>query len=243
MIDSDFAFVKFYGQPAKEFLMNQSKLIDHTLLAAQATQAQVARLCGEAAEYGFCSVCVNPARVAFAKAQLAGTDVKVCTVIGFPLGATTSSAKAFETKDAIANGADEVDMVMNIGLAKDGDWAGVEADIRAVLAAADGKALVKVILEICLLTEEEIRKACACALAAGADFVKTSTGFSTGGATVEAVRLMRECVGNKMGVKASGGVRTARDMAAMVAAGGSRIGASAGVALLNDSSGEMNHDY
>ena len=215
--------------------MNQSKLIDHTLLAAQATQAQVARLCGEAAEYGFCSVCVNPARVAFAKARLAGTDVKVCTVIGFPLGAATSSAKAFETKDAIANGADEVDMVMNIGLAKDGDWAGV--------AAVDGKALVKVILEICLLTEEEIRKACACALAAGADFVKTSTGFSTGGATVEAVRLMRECVGNKMGVKASGGVRTARDMAAMVAAGGSRIGASAGVALLNDSSGEMNHDY
>ncbi|WP_373741454.1 deoxyribose-phosphate aldolase [Neisseria sp.] len=211
--------------------MNNAKLIDHTQLAAAATRAQIEKLCREAAEYGFWSVCVNPSRVAEAKALLAGSGVKVCTVVGFPLGASSTQTKAFETRAAVADGADEIDMVMNIGLAKDGDWAAVRADIAAVAEAAK-PALLKVILETCLLTPEEIRRACECAVAAGADFVKTSTGFSTGGAKAEDVRLMRECVGASFGVKASGGIRTAADLEAMVAAGADRIGASAGAALL-----------
>lgn len=221
--------------------MSKSKFIDHTLLAAKATQAQIEQLCQEALQHDFCSVCVNPFWVSFAKQRLQGSDVKVCTVIGFPLGANTSSLKAFETEEAVKNGADEVDMVMNIGLAKAGDWAGVEADMKAVVQAANG-ALVKVILETCLLNEEEIRRACQAAVAAKVDFVKTSTGFSSGGATVEAVKLMRECVGTDIGVKASGGIRSAEDFAAMVAAGANRIGASAGVALLGGEGG-TGHDY
>lgn len=221
--------------------MSKSKFIDHTLLAAKATQAQIEQLCQEALQHDFCSVCVNPFWVSFAKQRLQGSDVKVCTVIGFPLGANTSSLKAFETEEAVKNGADEVDMVMNIGLAKAGDWAGVEADMKAVVQAANG-ALVKVILETCLLSEEEIRRACQAAVAAKVDFVKTSTGFSSGGATVEAVKLMRECVGADIGVKASGGIRSTEDFAAMVAAGANRIGASAGVALLGGEGG-TGHDY
>lgn len=209
-----------------------ARLIDHTLLAAQATPDEIARLCDEAREHGFCSVCVNPVHVPQARAALQGSDVKVCTVIGFPLGANTSATKAFEAAEAVKNGADEVDMVINIGLAKAGKWAVVQDDIAAVVRAVAPQTVVKVILEICLLNEGEIRKACAAAVAAGAHFVKTSTGFSSGGATVEAVRLMRECVGKDFGVKASGGIRTPEDFAAMVAAGANRIGASAGIKLL-----------
>lgn len=223
--------------------MKASQYIDHTLLLAQATQSEIEQLCQEAKKYNFCSVCVHPTWVAFARQQLHYSTVKVCTVIGFPLGANTSEVKAFETQNAIANGADEVDMVINIGWAKAGNWLGVENDIRSVVQATSGKALVKVILETCLLSDEEIRHACACALRAGADFVKTSTGFSTGGATIKAVELMRESVGNKMGVKASGGVRTATDMAAMIEAGATRIGASAGVALLDDNAASASGNY
>ncbi|XXQ69296.1 deoxyribose-phosphate aldolase [Neisseriaceae bacterium B1] len=223
--------------------MKQSKLIDHTLLAAKATQPEIERLCDEAREHDFCSVCVNPTWVALAKEKLADSDVKVCTVIGFPLGASTSEVKAFETQNAIANGAQEVDMVMNIGWAKAGQWDKVVQDMAAVVQAAGGNAVVKVILETCLLTEDEIRHACEAAVKARVDFVKTSTGFSTGGAMVEAVKLMREVVGSEMGVKASGGVRTAADMEAMVAAGANRIGASAGVALLGQDTGGNNHAY
>lgn len=215
--------------------MKLSRYIDHTLLAPQATAAQIVQLCHEARAHDFFSVCVNPARVKQAKSALADSTVKVCTVIGFPLGADSSATKSFAAVDAIASGADELDMVMNIGLAKDGNWAAVQADIAAVVQAAAGRALVKVILETCLLTEEEIRHACTAAVQAGADFVKTSTGFSRGGATVEAVRLMRACVGPDFGVKASGGIRTSADFQAMLAAGANRIGASAGIKLLSDS--------
>ena len=212
--------------------MKLSRYIDHTLLAPQATATQITQLCDEAREHDFFSVCVNPARVRQAKAALAGTAVKVCTVIGFPLGADTSAVKAFAARDAVENGADELDMVMNIGLSKDGDWAAVQADIAAVVQAAAGRALVKVILETCLLTADDIRHACVATMQAGADFVKTSTGFSNGGATIEAVRLMRACVGPDFGVKAAGGIRTPEDFQAMLAAGANRIGSSAGCKLL-----------
>ena len=210
--------------------MQQSQYIDHTLLAPDATAAQIAQLCDEARTHGFFSVCVNPCRVAQAKA---GSPVKVCTVIGFPLGATTTASKVAEAREALQNGADELDMVMNIGWAKDGDWAEVQTDIAAVVQAAGGKARVKVILETCLLDEAEIRQACAATVAAGAHFVKTSTGFAKGGATVKAVQLMRACVGPDFGVKASGGLRTPEAFAAMIAAGANRIGASAGIKLLS----------
>lgn len=219
-----------------------NKLIDHTQLATKATRVQIEKLCAEAVKYNFCSVCVNPTWVALAKEKLAGSDVKVCTVIGFPLGANTSEVKAFETQNAITNGATEVDMVINVGFAKDGEWEKLTQDIVAVVQAAQGKALVKVILETCLLTDDEIRLACESAVKAGADFVKTSTGFSISGATVEAVKLMRQTVGKDIGVKASGGVRTAEDLQKMVSAGANRIGASAGVALLGGKTGE-HHDY
>lgn len=222
--------------------MSASRLIDHTLLAAQATPDEIARLCDEAREHGFCSVCVNPAHVPQARAALQGSDVKVCTVIGFPLGANSSAVKAFEAAEAVRLGADEVDMVINIGLAKAGRWAAVQDDIAAVVRAVAPQTVVKVILEICLLDEDEIRRACQAAVAAGAHFVKTSTGFSGGGATVEAVRLMRECVGKDFGVKASGGIRTPEDFAAMVAAGANRIGASAGIKLLGGNTTGGDHD-
>lgn len=213
--------------------MNDAHLIDHTLLAPQATPEQISTLCDEARQYGFFSVCVNPAYVALARELLADCNVKVCTVIGFPLGANTSASKAFEARQAILAGASEIDMVMNIGLAKAGDWAAVQEDIAQVVNAVDDDVVVKVILESCLLDDGEIRRACACAMAAGADFVKTSTGFSHSGASAEVVRLMRECVGKDFGVKASGGIRTSEDFAAMVAAGANRIGASAGINLLD----------
>ncbi|UUZ92680.1 deoxyribose-phosphate aldolase [Paenibacillus sp. P25] len=179
-------------------------------LRADASKAEITKLTEEAKKYAFASVCVNPVWVAYAAEQLSGTGVKVCTVIGFPLGASTTAVKAFETKDAIAGGATEVDMVIHIGALKDGDNELVEKDIRAVVEAAAGKALVKVIIETSLLTDEEKTRACELAVKAGADFVKTSTGFSTGGATPEDVALMRKTVGERTGVKASGGVRAGR---------------------------------
>jgi len=214
--------------------MEIAKYIDHTLLKADATKSQIETLCNEAKEYGFFSVCVNPTWVSFAANILEGSDVKVCTVIGFPLGATTSETKAFETVNAIHNGAKEVDMVINIGALKSGDLDAVKNDIEAVVNAAKGQALVKVIIETSLLTDDEKKTACRLAVEAGADYVKTSTGFSTGGATAADIQLMRKTVGPEIGVKASGGVRTAADAKAMIEAGASRIGASSGVAIVKE---------
>ena len=211
--------------------MKLNKYIDHTALKPDTSQAQIEQLLAEAKEYDFMSVCVNPTWVAFAAETLKGSSVKVCTVIGFPLGANTPEVKAFETKDAVANGADEVDMVINIGALKSGNLALVEEDIRAVVEAS-GPALTKVIIETCLLTDEEKVVACQLAQKAGADFVKTSTGFSTGGATVADVALMRQTVGPDMGVKASGGARSYEDAVAFIEAGATRIGASSGVAIM-----------
>ncbi|MGM8214157.1 deoxyribose-phosphate aldolase [Bacillaceae bacterium W0354] len=215
-------------------------MIDHTLLKPDAQAVQINKLCEEAKTYGFASVCVNPTWVAHCHELLKETEVKVCTVIGFPLGATTTETKAYETKDAIDNGADEIDMVINIGSLKDGRYEEVEEDIKAVVAAANSKT-VKVIIETSLLTKEEKRKACELAKKAGAHFVKTSTGFSGGGATVEDIRLMRLAVGPEMGVKASGGVRNVDDANAMIDAGATRIGASAGVSIVSGKEG--NNDY
>ncbi|MEK3853092.1 deoxyribose-phosphate aldolase [Cytobacillus sp. FSL H8-0458] len=212
---------------------NVAKMIDHTLLKADATKDQIEKICAEAKEYNFASVCVNPTWVKLSSDLLSGTEVKVCTVIGFPLGASTLETKAFETKNAIDNGATEVDMVINIGALKGGDNELVERDIRAVVDAAKGKALTKVIIETCLLTEEEKVRACELSVKAGADFVKTSTGFSTGGATTEDIALMRKTVGPDLGVKASGGVRSAEDAQKMIEAGATRIGASSGAAIVN----------
>lgn len=211
--------------------MNPAKFIDHTLLKPAATQADIEHLCQEARTYGFCSVCVNPYWVAFAKKQLAGSDVKVCTVIGFPLGACTTAAKAAETKDAIANGADEIDMVINIGALKGNDLQTVLADIQAVRAACLGHVL-KVIIETSQLTDEEKVTACKLSAQAGADFVKTSTGFTGAGATAQDVALMKRSIPATMQVKASGGVRSREDFEAMVAAGATRIGASSGVKII-----------
>lgn len=213
--------------------MNYAKLIDHTLLKADVKKEAIVTLCEEARQHHFASVCVNPTWVEVAAQLLGGTDVAVCTVIGFPLGANTPETKAFEASDAIAKGATEVDMVINIGALKDGNDELVERDIRAVIEAAKGKALTKVIIETSLLTEEEKVRACKLAVKAGADFVKTSTGFSTGGATVEDIALMRKTVGPTIGVKASGGVRDFAGMDEMVQAGATRIGTSSGVALIS----------
>jgi len=210
-----------------------AKLIDHTALKPDVTHAQIQTLCEEARKYGFVSVCVNPYWVPMATQLLEGSDVLVCTVIGFPLGATLSEVKAFETRLSIEKGATEVDMVINIGALKDGEFDTVEADIKAVVDAASDKALVKVILETCLLTTDEIETASRLAVKAGAGYVKTSTGFSTGGATHEAVKLMRQVVGSSIGVKASGGIRDLKTAEAMVEAGASRIGASASVSIVN----------
>ena len=212
--------------------MKIEKLIDHTLLKSDASAEQIKKICAEARQYGFMSVCVNPARVELVHKELEGSGVKTCCVIGFPLGATLSSVKAFEAQEAIKLGSEEVDMVINIGAVKDGNWELVESDICAVVEAASGKALVKVIIETCLLTDEEKIKACECAMRAKADFVKTSTGFSTAGATEHDVKLMRSVVGDSMGVKASGGVRTPEDAEKFIAAGASRLGTSNGVKLL-----------
>ena len=209
-----------------------NQYIDHTLLKPESTQEQIDHLLSEAVEYQFASVCVNPTWVAHCSKTLAGTGVKVCTVVGFPLGANTSSVKAFETKDAIANGADEIDMVINVGQLKSGQYEVVEADIRAVVEASQDK-LVKVIIETCLLTNDEKVKACQLAVSAGADFVKTSTGFSAAGATVEDIVLRRETVGPNIGVKAAGGARSYEDAEAFIEAGATRIGTSSGVAIVS----------
>ena len=212
--------------------MKLNKYIDHTILKPETTQEQVEKILSEAKEYDFASVCVNPTWVSLAAESLKDSDVKVCTVIGFPLGANTSAVKAFETEDAIANGADEIDMVINVGALKAGNDALVLDDIKAVVDASGDK-LVKVIIEACLLTDEEKVRACQLSKEAGADYVKTSTGFSTGGATVADVTLMRKTVGPDMGVKASGGARSYEDAIAFIEAGASRIGASSGVAIMN----------
>ena len=220
--------------------MKKSKYIDHTLLKAFATQEEIKKLCEEAKKYDFKSVCVNPANIKFAKECLEGSDVLVCTVIGFPLGANTKEVKALETMDAINNGADEIDMVINVGKAKEGDFAYIENEIKMVVAASAGKT-TKVIIETCYLTDEEKVNCCLAAKRANATFVKTSTGFGTGGATAEDIKLMRETVGPEMGVKASGGVRNLADLEVMVENGATRIGASSGVAIMENLT--SNSDY
>ncbi len=210
-----------------------AKYIDHTLLKQEASVAQIAHLCEEAAKYKFASVCVNPANVAQCAKLLKGSGVKVCSVVGFPLGATLSTVKAFETEKVIADGAQEVDMVLNVGALKSGDYNLVKEDVTAVVQAAHAKkVLVKVIIETCLLTDDEKIKACLICKEAGADFVKTSTGFNSGGATLPDVALMRKTVGPEMGVKAAGGVRTRDDVLAMIDAGATRIGTSGGVKIM-----------
>ena len=220
---------------------NLAKFIDHTLLKADAKKEDILELCEEAKMYSFASVCINPTWVRTAAAALEESSVKVCTVIGFPLGASTSEVKAFETKNAIENGATEIDMVINISALRDGDDETVKKDIVSVVEAAQGKALVKVIIETSLLTDKEKRTACELAVVAGADFVKTSTGFSTGGATEEDVKLMRAVVGPVTGVKASGGVRSFEDMQKMIKAGATRIGASSGVQIMNGLKSEKDY--
>ena len=222
--------------------MEKSKYIDHTLLKAVATKQDILNLCAEANKYHFASVCVNPGYVEYAHNLLLGSDVQVCTVIGFPLGANATSVKAFETTQAIADGADECDMVINIGAAKEHDWDYVYEDILAVVKAANG-VLTKVIIETCYLTDEEKEMACKMAVKAGADFVKTSTGFGTGGATVEDVKLMHAAVEGKAKVKASGGIRSTADFEAMIEAGAERIGCSAGVKIMEGYEGDLGGNY
>ena len=216
-----------------EFDKSLAAIIDHTLLKPDATYSEIETLCDEARQFQFASVCINPSYVPLCAKFLSGTSVKVCTVIGFPLGATSTASKVFEAEEAIRNGAAEVDMVLNIGYLKSGNTQFIEDDIRAVAAAAHrSHAIIKVILETCLLTDDEKKIACIIAKNAGADFVKTSTGFSKGGATVEDIALMRKTVGAAMGVKASGGVRTQEQARAFVAAGATRIGASASIKIV-----------
>ena len=212
--------------------MSIAAYIDHTLLKQDAAAPQIDRLCAEAAQYHFASVCVNPWYVPRCVKHLQGTGVKVCTVVGFPLGATTTESKVFETLQAVRSGAEEIDMVMNVCAMKSGNTRAIEQEIQALAAALEGHAILKVILETCLLTEEEKILACQIAKRAGADFVKTSTGFSTGGATVADVALMRRTVGPEMGVKAAGGIRDYATAKAMLDAGATRIGASAGIAIV-----------
>lgn len=210
--------------------MLDKKLFDHTILKADARKEEVLAICAQAKEYGFMSVCVNGYYTAFVAKQLKGSDVKVCTVIGFPLGQMSTAAKVAETKLAVADGADEIDMVINVGALKDGDFEAVFTDIKEVKQAC-GDALLKVIIETCLLDEGQKIKACQLAKDAGADFVKTSTGFSTGGATKEDVSLMRKAVGDTMGVKASGGIRNKETAQEMVKAGANRLGTSATISI------------
>jgi deoxyribose-phosphate aldolase len=222
---------------------NLASLIDHTLLKADTTKEEIIQLCKEAKQHQFASVCVNPTWVKACAQQLKGSPVKVCTVIGFPLGATTSEVKAFETKQAIGDGATEVDMVINIGALKDRDNDLLERDILAVVQAAKGSALIKVIIETALLTEEEIVRASIISQKMGADYVKTSTGFSSGGATTSDVALMRKAVGPDLGVKASGGIRDRQAMLDMVQAGATRIGASSGVSIVQGEESSPERDY
>ena len=214
--------------------MKINHYIDHTLLKPEATQEQIVKACEEAIEHGFTSVCVNSCHVSLVNEKLSGTAVKTCAVVGFPLGANTTESKMFEARQAIDNGAQEIDMVMNIGALKDCQYTLVEKDIAEIVKVAKGKALVKVILECCLLTNDEKVQSCEIAMQAGADFVKTSTGFSTGGATIQDVKLMRRVVGDKVGVKASGGIRDYDTAIAMINAGATRIGASSSVAIVKN---------
>ncbi|WP_255247411.1 deoxyribose-phosphate aldolase [Paucisalibacillus globulus] len=220
---------------------NIAKYIDHTLLKPEATKDAILKIVEEAKEYEFASVCVNPHWVPLCYEHLKNTEVKVCTVIGFPLGATSTETKVYETKQAISNGATEVDMVINIGELKSGNEDFVKQDIQAVVEAAKGKALTKVIIETSLLSEEEKVKACQLAKEAGTDYVKTSTGFSGGGATVEDIALMRKTVGPDLGVKASGGVRDLAQAKAVIEAGATRIGASSGVAIVQGNQGTSDY--
>lgn len=215
--------------------MSIAKYIDHTILKPEATTKDVKKFCKEAKEFGFVSVCVNPCNAALVSKELEGTDIKTCVVVGFPLGATTKEVKAFETKQAIENGANEVDTVINVGALKEKNYELVKEDIKAVVETANKKAVVKVIIEACLLTDEEKIKVCEIAKEAGADFVKTSTGFSTGGAVKEDVAIMRKAVGPDMGVKASGGVRDIKSAMDMINAGANRIGASASISIIEAS--------
>ena len=219
--------------------MKINKLIDHTILKAVTTSKDVERICEEAKKYDFASVCINPCFVSLAKELLEGTDVKVCTVIGFPLGANTIEIKQAETMDAVNNGAEEIDMVINVGKAKEHDYEYIKEEIEAVVNASCGR-LVKVIIETCYLTDEEKVEVCRMAALAGAQFVKTSTGFGTGGATKEDVALMKASILDTMSVKASGGVRNLDDLNDMVAAGASRIGASSGVQIMEGTKGDVN---
>ncbi len=214
--------------------MKITEYIDHTLLKPDATEKQIKQLCNEAKKYGFASVCVNPYYAKLVSEELKGSNVKTCVVVGFPLGASTKEIKAFEAQNAVQNGAQEVDMVMNIGALKDKKYDVIQEDIQAVVHAVKGKAIVKVIVECCLLTRNEKIKACELAIQAGAAFVKTSTGFSKGGATIEDVELMKSVVGSEGRVKASGGIRDAKTAAAMLRAGASRIGTSAGVNIAEE---------
>ncbi|MGL5328008.1 MAG: deoxyribose-phosphate aldolase [Peptostreptococcaceae bacterium] len=217
-----------------------ANMIDHTVLKATTTKEDVINICKEAKEYNFFSVCINPSYIELAKKELEGSNVKVCTVIGFPLGANTPEVKGFETKDAIAKGADEVDMVINVGALKNKEYDLVERDIKAVVDAANKEALVKVIIETCYLTDDEKKIACELAVKAGTDYVKTSTGFGTGGSTPKDIKLMRDTVGSEIGVKASGGVRCKADAHAVINAGASRIGASASITIVNGDEAEGN---
>ena len=213
--------------------MELNSYIDHTILKAEATQSEVIQLCAEAKQYKFASICVNTCFAELVSKELKGSDVKTCVVVGFPLGAMITEAKAFEAKTAVEKGAQEVDMVINVGALKEKRYDFILEDIKAVVNASR-PAIVKVILETCLLTDEEKVKACELSVEAGADFVKTSTGFSTGGATSEDITLMRKTVGKNIGVKASGGVRTKADALEMIEAGASRIGASASIKIVTD---------
>jgi deoxyribose-phosphate aldolase len=217
-----------------------ASLIDHTILKSSATAQEVIQLCEEARRYNFFSVCVSPCHIRLAQQQLADAQVKVCSVIGFPLGIQTSSVKAYEAKVAATDGADELDMVIHLGTVKMQNWSAVQADIRGVVEAAP-RQLIKVILETCYLSDDEIKTACQISQAAGAHFVKTSTGFGPHGATEHAVRLMRQTVGPDFGVKASGGIRNLESLLAMVSAGASRIGCSSGVQILQNQG--SSHDY
>lgn len=216
--------------------MDIAQFIDHTALKPDVTVKQIEQLVNEAKTYQFKSICINPGWVSKASELLADTNIDICTVIGFPIGATTTEVKAFETKEAIKNGATEVDMVINIGELKNNNEAFVKEDIKAVVDAAGSDTLVKVIIETCLLSDDEKVTACQLAVSAGADFVKTSTGFAKSGATTKDIELMRDTVGADIGVKASGGVRTLADVQAMIKAGASRIGASAGVSIIKEAS-------
>lgn len=213
---------------------NINTMIDHTLLKADASREEIESLCKEAREHEFATVCVNPSRIEDCTKLLKNSGVKIATVVGFPLGASNKEVKAFESQDAINKGAEEIDMVINIGALKDGDFNLVKEDIEGVVAVAKGKALVKVIIETALLSKEEKIKACELTMAAGADYVKTSTGFSSGGASLEDIELMKSIVGDKVKIKASGGIRDYKTAKAMIEAGASRLGTSSGISIVNN---------